>query len=685
MLTRRRTATVIAAGCLAVVTAGPGTGRSASLTTGTPASAGRWTAPFEEGGAATPRCAAGGGGELLCKPVAQAAAVLPDGRVFYFNGQEGSENVERSYASDLGTRARGAQARVLDLRTGIPGWTTPTPAHGGGVNSDIRPGNRGGLSDPLGTAGVPGRPGDGLVGSTAGRVAPHDPQNHPDDGAANDADMFCADLSPLADGRVLITGGTDWYDEPAATGREAGPAHLGALEIAGIRTTRIFDPATDTFASAGPMYHPRWYPSTVELAGGKVLVVSGMVKLTKPTQLSNVRRTETFDPATGTWTVNDTGPASESSLPVLPRVRLMPNGKVFYGGTGHAWSPNGGAADEAAFALQQFFDPATGRWEATGVAPLGFRGTAAEVMLPLEPPYDAATLLTYGGTLGPPPGSGLAVPFSTLTTVDRHGRVTNRLSGNLNHARWFSSGILLPDGQVLAVNGADRDAVLVTGLDVPVRIPELYDPKTGRWTEMAAQARDRTYHSSAVLLADGRVLVGGHFPAGVMWGRQSDAGKPFTNNDPDPSFEIWSPPYLFRGPRPSISHAPAGVAWGETFSIGTPDADRIESVVLVKVPTTMHVIDPDQRSVVLPFRRDGAGVQATAPPDGVVAPPGAYYLFVNQRSPRGPIPSVARIVSVGERRDPAEATQPFAEAAGAPAGTATEPDDSSSMRGATRL
>lgn len=148
--------------------------------------------------------------------------------------------------------------------------------------------------------------------------------------------------------------------------------------------------------------------------------------------------------------------------------------------------------------------------------------------------------------------------------------------------------MLLPDGTVLAVNGADKDELIAPGIEIAVRTPELYDPKTGRWTAVADQARDRTYHSSAILLADGRVLVGGHAPVGTFYGPQRDMGEPFVNNDKDPSFEVWSPPYLFRGARPVISGAPAGVAWGETFSIRTPDAESIESVVFVKLPSVEH-------------------------------------------------------------------------------------------------
>lgn len=676
---RYRLAVVLGAVVLAVVgSVGPTT---AQLPVG-PELVGAWTSPFEEGGAATPRCSTGTDGRVTCKPVAVSSVVLPDGRVLYINGVESSENVQYGWLPEAGIEFRNSRARVLDLRTGRPRWTVPVPEDGGGTNPAIQPGNSGGASDPFGTAGIPGRPGEGLVGSTVGRLAPHEPSNPPDDTAANDVDFFCADATSLPDGRILIAGGSDFYNEPSiAEGRDPAGMPIGIVEVEGLRTSRIFDPTTDTFTPAGPMKYGRWYPSLVELANGRVLVAGGVTKLIKASQLSNVRRTETYDPGTDRWTENFTGPASENSLPLLPRLHLMPNGKVLFAGTGAAWNPGGQAADEATWALQQLFDPQTKQWEIAGLAPLGARSSASEVLLPLEPPYDRATVLTFGGTLGPTPGGHLATPFATLTTVDENGKLTNRRTGSLHHGRWFPSGVLLPDGTVMTVNGADRDELHTPGLEIAIRTPELYDPNTGAWTMLADQARDRTYHSSAVLLGDGRVLVGGHSPAALFYGTQRSMGGPFANNDKDPSFEVYSPPYLFRGRRPVIRGAPAGISWGHTFPIRTPDAGEIESVVLVRLPSAQHAIDSDQRGVRLAFGRQGEVLSAVAPPSGTVAPPGAYYLFINRKSPKGPIPSVARIVFLKAAGSDNEALQPFANDASPPTGSATGPGKSRFVRG----
>jgi hypothetical protein len=619
------------------------------------------TAPFEEGGTGVPRCVPEAGGEVDCKPVGQAVAVLEDGRIFYYNGIEGHENMKNGTGTDLSPEMRDSQARVMDLRSGTPTWITPQQPDGGATNPDIKRGSEW-SDDPLATAGVPGRPGDGLVGSTWGALGlpEHEPTNNPDDPADNDVDMFCSELVSLDDGRIMVIGGSDWYNEPVLLDSNKGDQrHLGLVEVAGLRNSRIYDPDTNEFSQTGHMKYNRWYPSAVTLADGKVFVAGGTVKLIKPAQLSHVRRTETYDPATNAFTENYTGMDSENSMPMQPRIFLTPNGKLFYTGFGQSWIPSGEAADEALWSLQQFFDLNTKKWEIVGPAPLGSRDLAQALALPMNPPYDKMTILNFGGTMGPSPGSWAAVPFSTLTTVDSRGKVTNELTGNLAQGRWFPSGVLLPDGKVLAMVGARFGEAVMPGAEVPLRTIEMWDPATGRWTEMLDSARDRTYHNSAVLLPDARVLLGGHSPVARFFGNMQDAGKPFPNNEKDPSFEIYSPPYLFYGARPRISKVRAGLEWGDAFDVKTPDAAQIAEVLLMRVPSPQHANDSDTRTLRLAFEKTADGLRATAPPNGVAAPPGWYYLFLNKAHPKGLIPSVARMVHLGDTSDFSEALQPM--------------------------
>jgi hypothetical protein len=180
-------------------------------------------------------------------------------------------------------------------------------------------------------------------------------------------------------------------------------------------------------------------------------------------------------------------------------------------------------------------------------------------------------------------------------------------------------------------------------LFVPGAMAETQGPMSapGRWYKMATPHHNRTHHHSAVLLPDGRVLLGGHSP--------DDRGvSTVTGDRPDASFEIFTPHYLYRSrARPAIRAVPETIAWGEQFDVETAQALSIQSVVLMRLASPQHGTDSDVRTLWLPFSRASGRLEVTAPPDGAVAPPGYYYLFVNQETPKGPVPSVARIVRLG--------------------------------------
>jgi hypothetical protein len=114
------------------------------------------------------------------------------------------------------------------------------------------------------------------------------------------------------------------------------------------------------------------------------------------------------------------------------------------------------------------------------------------------------------------------------------------------------------------------------------------------------------------------------------------------NNGRDPSFEIYKPPYMFRGERPRIVRSERELERGETTTLTIGGDAEIESVVAVRNPSQTHVIDGDQRSVELSIvRRAGNRVTVAVPESAAVLPPGPYMLFANRDSGEGPIPSRA--------------------------------------------
>jgi hypothetical protein len=601
-----------------------------------PAKAGSFAKPFREDGkpddADTAGCKTPGDG-ATCLPAAASVISLPNGKILYWNALEGTESVKLNAVAEGGDLTLDDQTRVLSLNQDDPAassWVPTEPARGGANLS----GNK-----------------DSDVGA-------------PEDAALNDGDLFCTSHVQLPDGRVLVVGGTDYYQDPRLT-PEPG---YGVIELEGLKAARIFNPADNTWVQAPSMNWGRWYPSAVTLADGKVFVASGVTKLLKPLYTDsknlpnsgkNVPQTETFDGSA--WT--DNGPAGERSLPLYPRIHLLPNGHVYYDAAGQVFNPMGQAYDELLWNMAATYDPATKAWSDLGIPGLdtgdltqvGFRGSTFSIMLPLKAPYTSASFLSAGGILAPTPGTVLGVPFSRINTVsigaDGKEALATTATGPMSQGRWYGTGVSLPDGSVLAVNGATLDEVVGPGDGMAVHQAELFTPDGkggGTWAPVASESPDRTYHNTAILLPDGRVLVGGHSPIPNNYAKVMTFPGGFSNNSRDASFEIYSPPYLFKGERPVIGQVQQEIGYGTTLTIPTRDAEAIKSVVLVRNPSLTHLVDADQRTVELAITHQSDGVVKVAVPDNhAVLPAGPYMLFINKGTDSGLVPSVSRQVYVG--------------------------------------
>ena len=228
-------------------------------------------------------------------------------------------------------------------------------------------------------------------------------------------------------------------------------------------------------------------------------------------------------------------------------------------------------------------------------------------------------------------------------------------------ARRQLNATLLPDGNVLVTGGTSSP-----GFSDPagaVHAAELWNPTTEQWTTLASSSDappigtglsiPRVYHSTALLLPDGRVL--------------SMGGNGQTTS------EIYSPPYLFKGARPTITSAPASVAYGQSFFVQTPDAAAILSngkVTMLRLSSVTHAFNMSQDISTLIFSPAAGGLNVEAPSAATVAPPGLYLLFILNGSG---VPSEAKIVRI--RTDPAAPTlaslSPDSAAKGGPAFTLT--------------
>jgi hypothetical protein len=448
----------------------------------------------------------------------------------------------------------------------------------------------------------------------------------PEDGGAGD--MFCSGQTVLPDGRVLVVGGTNFVNIGEGSG----------WHVYGLDSARLYDPASATFQPAPDMAAWRWYPTAITLPDGDVLVASGISDLPDPS--THVTTLERFDVDQGRWRTLPEG--ASNLLPLYPRLFVVPSGPmkgdVFYTPVGCLYCPFGTNPGEAPWSLDQRLDLGTNTWERFGPALTGVRQHAGTVMLTLKPGDDyRAKLLTAGGTLQRTIVATSTVEMTDLSTMPPKHAIVAPMA----HARWHLNTVLLPTGQVLAVGGGLLDSVMVHGTEDPGVLPaELYEPRNNTWTTLASMQVPRMYHSTAVLLPDARVLVGGHVPLPSI-----QALVPQVN---ERRLEVFEPPYLFRGARPVINEAPDAVAYGAAFQVDTPDAAAVGRAVLVKPGSTTHSMDGDQRAIELRIAGRTAGsLDLVAPPDGDVAPPGHYMLFLLADRGQGEVPSVAAFVRLG--------------------------------------
>jgi hypothetical protein len=138
----------------------------------------------------------------------------------------------------------------------------------------------------------------------------------------------------------------------------------------------------------------------------------------------------------------------------------------------------------------------------------------------------------------------------------------------LSSQRRQVTGTVLPDGKVLATGGSTVWNQM-TGVNYNA---ETWDPITAQWTIGATYQKARLYHSIAMLLPDGTVMVGG-------------GGAPGPQNNTN--FELYYPPYLFASnatlaPRPTITSAPTVMNIGKNFTMQVGGSGTVTKLVMIK-------------------------------------------------------------------------------------------------------
>jgi hypothetical protein len=400
--------------------------------------------------------------------------------------------------------------------------------------------------------------------------------------------IFCSGLAHLVDGRMFMAGGNK--DQ----------------QLNGIVQTHLFDPATNLWSLGPNMLGGRWYPTVTPLNNGEMLITSGRVNTPEVRTLTGSLRALT---------------TASLSLPLYPWMDVAPNGKAFYSGPDQT--------------LRTLDTAGTGTWQTLGQRDTINRDYGGHAL------FDVGKMLIAGG--GPSTKDARVVdvngatPGVSATAPMAFGRRQHNLT-------------VLADGTVLATGGNSSGAGLVD-LNAGVYPAEQWNPSTGQWRTLAPMQITRQYHSTALLLPDGRVLSSGGGICGTC-----DQVHYLAKNA-----EIFSPPYLFQAdgtlaPRPTIDAAPASTSYGVAMEIATGNPASISKVALVRLGAVTHSDNMEQRYIPLSFTAGATSITATAPANANVAPPGPYMLFIIDGNG---VPSVSRMVSVqGDSPPVVTLTQP---------------------------
>ncbi|RPF35902.1 galactose oxidase-like domain-containing protein [Streptomyces sp. TLI_185] len=420
-------------------------------------------------------------------------------------------------------------------------------------------------------------------------------------------DMFCSGHIQLQDGRVLVL-----------SGNKAFPAADGSHGYEGYKDSYIFDPKTETYSRTNDLNDGHWYPSATELGNGDVVSFGGL-REDSTGSVTAEYWSNAQQKWLALWQVNQTW----SYWGLYPSMILMQDGRLFYSGS-HVFGNNIPGTGSAVYDYN-----ANTVTQVPGLQNKDQRDQSASVLLP--PAQNQKVLTLGGGNIESNPEANrltdvidlkqanpsyVAGPPIPQGTVDLgNGPVAE--TGN--QGKMYVSAVLLPDGKVLETGGGLHNRAN------PVHEASLYDPDTNTFDPVAADPQARGYHSSAFLLPDGRVMATGDNPGNGTWNH---------------NVSIYTPPYLLKGERPTItSMINSEWHYGDTQRI-TVDHPVVKAE-LIRPAAVTHSSDPNQRFVDLPLSVDGNNVDLNVTSNPNVAPPGWYMLFAVDANG---VPSVAKWV-----------------------------------------
>ncbi|MFE7166282.1 galactose oxidase-like domain-containing protein [Streptomyces sp. NPDC057616] len=408
-------------------------------------------------------------------------------------------------------------------------------------------------------------------------------------------------------GTKYETGTQDNYRIQGLTGAEARNTYGIAQKLAldkkdfqGIRNAYEFDPVAEKYIKVDPMNEARWYPTLTTLGDGKILSVSGLDDIGQLVPGKN----EVFDPKTKKWTYTST----IRQFPTYPALFLMQNGKIFYSGSNAGYGPDNVGR------VPGIWDVDTNKFsKLPGLSDADEMETSGTVLLP--PAQNEKFMVIGGGGVGESKASSNRTRLIDLK--DKNPRFTD--GPTLEKGTRYPQSSVLPDDSVL-VSGGSED---YRGRgDSNILQARLYHPDTNTFERVADPLVGRNYHSGSILLPDGRVVF---FGSDSLYADKANT-KP---GKFEQRIEIYTPPYLYRDSRPSLSGGPQTIARGGTGTFSSPQASAVKKVRLIRPSASTHVTDVDQRSIALDFKTSGDKITVTVPKNKNLVQSGWYMLFVD--------------------------------------------------------
>jgi galactose oxidase len=403
-------------------------------------------------------------------------------------------------------------------------------------------------------------------------------------------DMFCPGTANLFDGRILVNGG------------DSSPK------------TSLYNPASGAWTADALMNIPRGYEGDTVLTNGSVLTLGGSWSGGRGNKNGEV------------WTAG----SGWRTLPGVPGAAIAgPDPQGIYRGDNHLWlfsAPNGQVFHAGPSAPMHWITT-SGNGTITSA---GNRGDDPYAINGNAVLFDVGLIMKTGGAAAYQNANAEANTY--LININNGVSVTKLAP--MAYPRAFANAVVLPNGQVVIIGGQTYPVPFSDA--TAIFIPEIWDPVTQVFRKLSPMQTPRVYHSTGLLLADGRVYEGG--------GGQCGSGCSANHFNT----EILTPPYLLNANgtvaiRPVISSAPATASLGGTVAVTTDSP--VASFVLMRLSSTTHTVNNDQRRIPLQMQStNGTSYTLAIPSNAGVVLPGYYWLFaLNAQG----VPSVAATILIG--------------------------------------